>query len=322
MSKLLSILASQKKEDNECFYFYGLYSNNTQIKYVVNGSLTVDLKYSTDKETWTQWDANTFVTLYKNTKLYIKGSNTSLGTNASNYTNFVSNVQSSVGQIGIGGNINSLLDNGDGSTISTIPNYCFYKLFNDLLPLYKAEELKLSAINVGAFGYAFMFQHSGITDTITISALAVGERACYRMFYNTPYLVTAPELPATDLSNYCYFEMFRYSGVKNPPSVLPATTLKNSCYSAMFRESSLNSAPEIKGTTLASGCFATMFYSCPYLKMIKIHFTGEFGNYGTWYPFNNWVNSVSATGDFYYNGSDTSNFGTNAIPVGWTVHTF
>ena len=97
------------------------------------------------------------------------------------------------------------------------------------------------------------------------------------LFRNCTELISAPELPATDLSDYCYNQMF--SGCENlttAPS-LPATTMKEYCYLGMFYLcTSLTTAPELRATTLAKGCCKQMFYQCtslttgPELKATKL----------------------------------------------------
>jgi hypothetical protein len=57
-----------------------------------------------------------------------------------------------------------------------------------------------------------------------------------------------------------------------------------------------------------------MFCGCSSLNSIRIGYTG---NFSTTY-FNDWVDGVSSTGEFYYSGSDATT-GTSAIPSGWTV---
>lgn len=77
---------------------------------------------------------------------------------------------------------------------------------------------------------------------------------------------------------------------------------------------SLTTAPELPATTLAQGCYSNMFKGCSSLNTIKI---GYIGNFSTTY-FNNWVNGVSASGTFYYDGDDMTR-GNSAIPTGWTI---
>ena len=60
-------------------------------------------------------------------------------------------------------------------------------------------------------------------------------------------------------------------------------------------------------------CYAGMFKECSSLNFIKIGYTGNFT-----IGFSSWVQGVSSTGTFYYNGSDTAR-GDNAIPPNWSV---
>lgn len=83
-------------------------------------------------------------------------------------------------------------------------------------------------------------------------------------FEGNKYMTHAPKtLPAVNLVNYCYHNMFRNCGVTHVPSVLPATTLKMSCYASMFEGcTSLTTPPLLPATTLARGCYSSMFNWC------------------------------------------------------------
>ena len=88
--------------------------------------------------------------------------------------------------------------------------------------------------------------------------------SCYRdMFYQCTTLTNAPELPATTLKDSCYYGMFENcTSLTNAPE-LPATTLTPRCYASMFYKcSSLTTAPELPATNLARDCYAWMFSSC------------------------------------------------------------
>ena len=91
------------------------------------------------------------------------------------------------------------------------------------------------------------------------------------LFRNCTELISAPELPATDLSDYCYNQMF--SGCENlttAPS-LPATTMKKYCYWGMFyRCTSLTTAPELKATKLEQSCYKQMFLECKKLSSVTM----------------------------------------------------
>ena len=88
------------------------------------------------------------------------------------------------------------------------------------------------------------------------------------MFNECTSLTTAPELPATTLTNYCYNDMFSgCTSLTTAPS-LPATTLAIGCYRLMFDGcTSLTTAPSLPATTLAEYCYWCMFYGCANLKV-------------------------------------------------------
>jgi len=75
----------------------------------------------------------------------------------------------------------------------------------------------------------------------------------------------------------------------------------------------LNAAPELPATTLAGRCYASMFYGCAKLSLIRVHFTA-WGAQTT-----NWVTSVSSAGTFYKPSALSEEFGESKIPTGWTV---
>ena len=87
-------------------------------------------------------------------------------------------------------------------------------------------------------------------------------RFCF-LFLNCKSLVTAPELPATILAEYCYSSMFDGCNSLTEAPELPATTLTEYCYSNMFYDcESLKEAPNLPATTLAKSCYESMFNSC------------------------------------------------------------
>ena len=87
-------------------------------------------------------------------------------------------------------------------------------------------------------------------------------RFCY-LFLNCSVLTSAPELPATELEDRCYYGMFYGCTSLTAAPELPATELEDRCYSTMFEKcTSLKSAPELPATKLASFCYYEMFYGC------------------------------------------------------------
>ena len=100
--------------------------------------------------------------------------------------------------------------------------------------------------------------------------------------------------------------------------VMPATTLTQMCYYNMFYGcTSLTTAPELPATTLAMYCYNNMFYDCNSLNYIKCLATDISAPGCT----GGWVSGVAPTGTFVKDASmndweiDTA----HGIPQGWTV---
>jgi len=117
--------------------------------------------------------------------------------------------------------------------------------------------------------------------------------ALERLFYNCTRLKDASNLilPATSLTNYCYYEMFR------------------GC-------TGFSAAPTLPATTLAQYCYYQMFYGCTSLNSIKCLATNITASNCT----TNWVYNVASTGTFTKDIlMSTWTTGVNGIPTNWTV---
>jgi len=113
--------------------------------------------------------------------------------------------------------------------------------------------------------FSYLFGESAITDAseLILPSTNLTNGCYYNMFRGCSSLVKTPELPATQLANDCYKYMFKNcSSLVNAP-VLPATTLTEGCYHSMFDGcSSLVNAPKLPATTLAKLCYENMFKDC------------------------------------------------------------
>ena len=138
------------------------------------------------------------------------------------------------------------------------------------------------------------------------------------MFALCTSLTTAPELPATELAESCYSDMFSgCTSLTTVPALLPATTLASSCYRSMFEDcTGLTTTPELPATTLAESCYSNMFNDCSNLNYIKMLATDISASS----CLSSWVSGVSSTGTFVKNANMTSlPSGSSGIPSGWTV---
>lgn len=112
-----------------------------------------------------------------------------------------------------------------------------------------------------------------------------------------------------------------YPALRSAKKLALPDVIGTGIYSQMFiSQTNLLRGPYLRATTSRYSCYYRLFKGCSNLNEIKIAFTGTFSsgiNSGTV----EWVDGVSSTGKFYYNGSDTTR-ATYAIPTGWTITSF
>ena len=101
-----------------------------------------------------------------------------------------------------------------------------------------------------------------------------GDYALAALFQDNAQLYNHPDkkliLPATTLSEGCYWGLFRGCYSLSTAPELPATTLATRCYYTMFYKcSGLETAPVLPATTLAEKCYSGMFMYCPKLSSVS-----------------------------------------------------
>ena len=117
---------------------------------------------------------------------------------------------------------------------------------------------------IGVSCFEGMF--SGCTSLVSAPQLPYTnlDEECYgAMFFACESLVNAPALPATTIADWAYGYMFgRCTSLVTAPA-LPATNLGNACYQYMFTDcTSLVNAPALPATTLSQSAYTYMFYGC------------------------------------------------------------
>ena len=244
------------------------------------------LEYSYDKNSWSNMDASTIITLYNmGDKVYFRGILSGNNT-YSNYTQF-----KMTGKIAASGNCNTIWNYKNIN--ARLKSYCGFRMFDGCTSLTTAPEL------------------SAITLTL----------CCYNsMFDGCTSLTTAPELPATILAHSCYQNMFGNCTSLTTAPKLPATELADGCYYLMFQGcTSLTTAPKLPATTLVKQCYYIMFSGCTKLDSITclaIHMPSD-QYVGP--PTGSWTYGVSLTGTFYKHPDATWSTGDDGIPNGWEV---
>ena len=133
------------------------------------------------------------------------------------------------------------------------------------------EQTDLTGKNY-AFGYLFSGNTNVVSvENLSLPATTLSNYCYYYMFENCTSLTTAPELPATTLSDYCYSYMFENCTSLTTAPELPATTLSDYCYSCMFIGcTSLAIAPELPASTLTKSCYNYMFTRCTSLTTAPV----------------------------------------------------
>ena len=115
--------------------------------------------------------------------------------------------------------------------------------------------------------YAFysLFDGSQVTDAsrLVLPATELTDFCYSNMFFGCSGLTSAPALPATSLAESCYFSMFQNCINLGSAPVLPATTMAQASYGMMFDGcKKLTTAPELPATVLADHCYFGMFWDC------------------------------------------------------------
>lgn len=219
------------------------------------------LYYSTDHETWVEWDGSTDITAARDAAdaaylIYLKGSGVSYMNNALLSNNrFVFNGSA----IKCVGNFNTLIT-ADIDTV--LPSYACAYLFQNCRTV--TFDIILPFKKMGSSSYAYMFNGcSGMVSAPELPATELNTNCYAGMFKDCISLVSAPALPATTLAGNCYQNMFEGCiSLINAP-VLPATSLTTACYRNMFTGCiSLTTAPQLPATTLEVGCYDSMFDGC------------------------------------------------------------
>ena len=201
---------------------------------------------------------------------------------------------------------------------TTLANSCYNGMFLGCTSLTTAPELPTTTLAESCYESMFAYC-TNLTRAPELPALVLGKRCYESMFANCTNLTRAPELPALVLGERCYGYMFHSCTSLTTAPELPATTLAKYCYCLMFGGcTSLTAAPELPALTLAQYCYEEMFAHCSNLRYIKAMFTTKPGNSYTSF----WVDGVASDGIFVKNRNATwDEFGTRAVPVGWTVQT-
>lgn len=175
----------------------------------------VSIEYSKNNgETWTSIMSSSAGTTFQVSSgdvILFRGNNSRYSTIDSIYSNDSCIFSAATGvKFNIRGNIMSLINSENFSTLNTLPTSCtFSRMFDGCEGLIDAGGLLLPA------------------TATTIN--------CYStMFYDCKNMIAAPKLPATTMAVNCYWRMFLNCTSLTTAPVLLARELEQSCYQYMF----------------------------------------------------------------------------------------
>lgn len=189
------------------------------------------MEYSLDGDAWQTWSGSSI----SGTEIYLRGIGNTTVTNNSTSNKFTisgSNVK-------VAGSVAALLD------------FATVEQGEDPTPL------------EGAFRGLF-YESPAVVDMAELICPNIVSVNCLRAAFSCQNLVIAPAiLPAQELAQGCYFNLFYGAALKRPP-ILPATRLAKECYRQMFFGcSQLEAAPALPALTLVSDCYWSMFMNTP-----------------------------------------------------------
>ncbi len=150
---------------------------------------------------------------------------------------------------------------------------CYNGMFYNCSSLIKAPELPATTLAVLCYGGGNSLSTRDFNKDYSYSEGTRYQNGSCGMFENCTGLTEVPELPATELANYCYAKMFfGCTGLTSlPENLLPATKLESCCYRFMFYGcTSLTTLPEnlLPATELTYECYQHMFYGCTSLTTL------------------------------------------------------
>jgi len=197
--------------------------------------------------------ATTAIEVDKGDKVQFMSKNDHLATKNWKYVNIRPDMECAVY-----GNVMSLITpEGDFNTNKTIKKpYAFCRLFNGYILGSKWDDVAKKYI----YKYAIV-NHDKYKLVLPATTLS---NYCYYYMFNNSGLTEAPELPATTLADDCYASLFNNCKNLTVAPKLPATKLAPWCYEGMFSYSGITEAPELKAEDLSKsdGCYYSMFAGC------------------------------------------------------------
>lgn len=227
-------------------------TENTEITFSQDG-----LEYSINGGAWKTMTANIAASVPASSYIIFRGECTPTSSNGIG-------TFSATGGFNVSGNIMSLLFGDDFTDKVSLAgkDYAFLNLFLNNTKLYDATNLVMPATTLSYSCYRKSFSGCSSLNAVSqnlLPSMTLVDHCYSELFQECSSLKTPPQLPATNLSTYCYYRMFEESGLTSLPT-LPATVMVDHCYDTMFNYVNANIPDNyLPSTQLAPYCYAAMF---------------------------------------------------------------
>ena len=156
----------------------------------------------------------------------------------------------------------------DVFSYSNISSTTDFYVYGNIMSLVNSKNYANTIKLTKEYTFAYLFEGSihlrnHPSHQLVLPATTLTQYCYFRMFNGCTSLTTPSVLPANKLAPHCYHFMYSFCTNLNTAPELPATTLAENCYWGMFYGcKSLTTAPELPATTLAKGCYRQMFDDC------------------------------------------------------------
>lgn len=155
---------------------------------------------------------------------------------------------------------------------------------------------------------------SGLAKPPVLSNFSVLSNQCYYELLKSTSITYAPELPSTELANFCYYGMFRDCPYLINIPKLPATTLSDGCYAEMFEDCTiLHGDVMLPAEYLTAECYNGMFYNCLNINKVIIGAKDTSAEY----CLSGWLYGTTSEGNIYSSYTSLNFNSSSGIPSGW-----
>ena len=161
------------------------------------------------------------------------------------------------------GNHSGIGELGSSATFSA--STATFNVYGNIMSLLSASDFESETELTTSYTFACLFTNCKVVSAsgLLLPATTLTEGCYYKLFNQCYSLTDIPELPANRLAKYCYRQMFFGCYALTATPTLSANALAYGCYAQMFAYcNSLTTISTLPATTLQDHCYSGMFQHC------------------------------------------------------------